>query len=654
MSNTLPRTTGRHWKPGAVLALAATAAIAAGLSLSPATPLQAQTAVSAPGSLAREPRPEPSNLSDFVANKTLAIALGKALFWEQRVGSDGKTACASCHFHAGADTRAKNQLSPGPNGLNTPGSFTFGKPNYTFTEADFPFHQFADPANRDSAVVRSVRMVSSSQGAFNEKFGSVTAGQAADARSVVPDAVFNVGGINTRRVEPRNSPTVINAVFNLRNFWDGRAQTLFNGVNPWGKRDPNARVYRSTLPWNPLNLPNLAFKTEVTLNDSSLASQASGPPLSGLEMSADGRGFPDLGRKMLTMRPLAQQAVAVDDSVLGSYRHSSGLGLTQASYAALIRSAFRPEWWNANLAVSIGGKSYTQIEANFSLFFALSIQLYEATLVSDQAPYDKYAEGQTAALDAQQQLGFGLFMSKGKCVNCHGGAAFTNAAIRRQLVGTQRMSRMIVGDGGQAVYDEGFYNIAVTPTGDDIGVGGKDPWGRPLSFSRLAQLNFGLDFWALEKDLPNVTVTATERFTVDGAFKVPTLRNVELTAPYFHNGGAATLRQVVEFYNRGGNFAAANRANLDADIQPLGLSPAEIDALVAFMRALTDNRVRRHVAPFDHPQLAVPNGHPGSTSAVTNDGAGRATDSLLVLPAVGRNGYGDSQIPASFLGLAGR
>lgn len=641
-----------RWRKAGWLALGAMALGAIGLGFGPDL-TQAQATVSAPGSLARQPRPEPSNLGDFVADKALAIALGKALFWEQRLGSDGKTACASCHFHAGADTRSKNQLSPGPNGLTTPGSFTYGAPNYQFTEADFPFHQFSDPANASSPVVRSINMVASSQGVFNENFVSVVAGQATDNRTVVADPVFAIGGINTRKVEPRNTPTVINAVFNLRNFWDGRAQTIFNGVNPWGKRDTAARVYRSPLPWNPFNLASWAYTTEITLNDSSLASQASGPPLSGLEMSAAGRSFPDLGRKMLAMRPLALQAVALDDSVLGSYRHSSGLGLTQASYADMVKAAFKTDWWNANQPITINGKSYTHIEANFSLFFGLALQLYQATLVSDQAPYDKYAEGQTTALTSEQLMGFGVFMGKGKCVNCHGGAAFTNAAIRRGLT-TERMTRMVMGDGTQAVYDEGFYNISVTRTAQDLGVGGTDPWGRPLSFSRLARLNFGLDFWKYELELPNLTVSSTERLVADGAFKTPTLRNVELTAPYFHNGSAATLRQVVEFYNRGGNFAAANRANLDADIQPLGLTPQEIDATVAFLRSLTDSRVRRHAAPFDHPAIAIPNGHVGSTSSVTNDGQGRATESALTLPAVGRGGYADTQIPASFLGLAGR
>lgn len=632
---------------------AARRSIAAGLALAAAALLAAGAASATepptpPTSLKHLKRPEPANLSEFVQNKAAAIALGKALFWDMRVGSDGKTACASCHFHAGADPRSKNQLSPGPGRT----SFTLGAPNYQLTAADFPFHQLQNPDDRNSAVLRSVQMVASSQGVFNERFGSVTPGSATDLRTLNVEAVFNVGGVATRKVEPRNTPTVINAVFNLRNFWDGRAQTIFNGVNPFGKRDPGAVVFKSFLPWNPLNLPNGAYTSAITLNDSSLASQAAGPPLSDLEMSAAGRSFPDLGVKMLSLRPLAGQQVAADDSVLAGWRKSDGDGLSTATYADLVRTAFQPAFWNANLNVSVKGKSYTQMQANFSLYFGLALQLYQATLVSDDTPFDRYADGNAGALTAQQVQGFGVFMGKGKCVACHGGAVFTNAAIpRNAIVGqTTRLSRMIMGDGTNALYDEGFYNIGVTRTADDLGLGGTDPFGKPLSFARLSLLNLGSAFYPNELDFPNVAVNVFgERVAVDGAFKTPTLRNVDLTAPYFHNGSVLTLEQVVDFYNRGGNFASANIANLDADIQPLGLTADEKAALVAFMKALTDERVRVHAAPFDHPELRVPNGHSASGSGVANDGSGRAAELTLVLPAVGRGGYASALVPRTFL-----
>ena len=84
-------------------------------------------------------------------------------------------------------------------------------------------------------------------------------------------------------------------------------------------------------------------------------------------------------------------------------------------------------------------------------------------------------------------------------------------------------------------------------------------------------------------------VAKTDRDAVDGAFKVPSLRNIELTGPYFHNGGSATLEQVIEFYNRGGDRRGpyhadstgygSNLTNLDADIDRLDLTPDEMSNL---------------------------------------------------------------------------
>ena len=83
-----------------------------------AVPAQAQPPAPAepalpPPSLKTVVVPEPPNLHLYVRNRQAAIQLGKALFWDMQVGSDGVTACASCHFHAGADNRIKNALSPG-------------------------------------------------------------------------------------------------------------------------------------------------------------------------------------------------------------------------------------------------------------------------------------------------------------------------------------------------------------------------------------------------------------------------------------------------------------------------------------------------------------------------------------------------------------
>jgi hypothetical protein len=231
------------------------------------------------------------------------------------------------------------------------------------------------------------------------------------------------------------------------------------------------------------------------------------------------------------------------------------------------------------------------------------------------------------------------------CVFCHGGAETTNASVKN--VENQRLRRMNVGNGGQAVYDNAFYNIAVRPTGEDLGVGGNDPFTRPLSESRLAQQGL---FQSLLNAPPNIPVAANERITADGAFKTPGLRNIELTAPYFHNGGTLTLRDVVDFYNRGGDFRENNIDNVDVGIRPLNLTEEQKTSLVLFMQSLTDDRVRFERAPFDHPQLFITNGHPGDQNAVTNDGTGQATTTVIQLPAVGANG---TTVPQpNFLGVS--
>ena len=551
---------------------------------------------------------------------------------------------ASCHFHAGTDSRSKNQLHPDASNV-----FAFGGPNYQLKTTDYPFVQFADISNHDSPMVRDNRIVTGSQGVFNETFLAVSSGKSKDVTQINVDSIFGVNGVNVRQTTGRNTPPVINAVFNLRNFHDGRAQTIFNGNNPFGKRDAGAKVYRSALPANPQSVLNVANATAITLDNSALASQASGPANNHVEMSADGRSFPELGHKMLSMRVLAGQSVAADDSVLSAYRASDDNGLIQ-TYADMARTAFKPDWWNANASGSINGKSYSQLEANFSLIFPLAIQLYEATLVSDSAPFDKFAEGNRNALTKKQQKGMDIFNGKGHCSNCHTGPAFSNAVMQPGTNNAERLVRELMGNDQVAVHDKGFYDIGVTRTQDDPGVGGTDPFGKPLSFSRLAQSLGNTGFTNLELQAPNLTVAPSERVAIDGAFRVPSLRNVALTAPYFHNGSAATLMQVVEFYNRGGNFAANNIDNLAPDIKPLHMSQSDKQALVAFLQSLTDPRVAKHAAPFDHPQLFVSNGEVGDEHSINIGGFRNGLDDLLEIPAVGSGGYSGNAVSSS-LGL---
>ena len=627
-------------------------------------------------------------MTDYVLNRSAAILLGKALFWDMEIGSDGSTACASCHFHAGVDHRITNQINPGQANTNANVSSIFNKPfvasdipgdvasyltksggkggpNYTLKKADFPTHVLADPLDRNSPILYSTDDVIGSQGVFDANF--VKPHQARfDKCTAQPDGIFQVGGINVRRSTGRNAPTVINAAFNVRNFWDGRANNIFNGFSPFGNRDPDAGIFVTS------DRSGVATKVRLALKDASAASQAVGPPGSPVEMSCGGRTFADIGRRMLDTLMLKQQRISSTDSVLASVS-----GARRPTYRELVKAAFQPRLWNATQQVLLGDAPYSQIEANFPLFFGLAIQMYESTLISDQAPLDAYLQGNHQAMNAQQVEGMNLFLGKGKCVSCHGGAELTNAGSRLLFQPRERIERMLMADNLTTLYDNGFYNTGVRPTSEDLALGGSDAWGNPLSFTR--QYNtvlqggkvpdpFDVDVCTFEMPLsaalpcdatlkPNVGF----RDSVDGAFKTPTLRNIALTGPYFHNGSRATLKQVMEFYNRGGDRRGEdasntsgfehpsanqhNASNLDPDMTALNLTPDEVDALVKFMEVgLTDPRVAWEQAPFDHPSLVIPQGHVGDENAVTVRPASpkittrQALDAPIALKPVGAEG----------------
>ena len=122
---------------------------------------------------------------------------------------------------------------------------------------------------------------------------------------------------------------------------------------------------------------------------------------------------------------------------------------------------------------------YTQIELNFPLFFGMSIMMYEATLISDDSPFDRNQ------LSDAQKRGKEIFEGKGKCIACHDGPLFSKAAgVGPDGIGDKLVERMLMKDGQAAIYDDGFYNIGVRPTAEDIGLGGTDPYGVPLSFTK--------------------------------------------------------------------------------------------------------------------------------------------------------------------------
>jgi parallel beta-helix repeat protein len=165
---------------------------------------------------------------------------------------------------------------------------------------------------------------------------------------------------------------------------------------------------------------------------------------------------------------------------------------------------------------------------------------FERTLISDNSPFDRYAAGDTDALTPEQKHGLTLFRSlKTRCFECHGFPTFANPDFK--VIGVPRLPPNVEG---------------LPPSTED-------------------------------PDLGRAEVTKAPNH--QHAFKVPTLRNVALTAPYMHNGRFQTLDEVVDFYASGGGAGNGMKLpNLDDKIRRFMLSEQERRDLVAFLFALTD------------------------------------------------------------------
>ncbi len=724
------------------------------------------------------------DLSGIVKDNQAAIALGKALFFDINAGSDGQ-ACASCHFAAGADNRIQNQVNPGE--LDLRGHQGWGTkkltkkgsnktlwskrgnsltaagnpvgPNTKLHSEDFPFHQLSNIKDRNSDIIATTNDVVGSQGTHAGEFMAHSTGtdmpMQDDCMASNP-MTFGDGSFSFRHTTGRNTPTNINAIFNHRSFWDGRANNVINGVDIWGPRNKLARLIRSTSMGG-------AELHKMRLKNASLASQAVGPILSDAEMSCSNRNFLHVAEKLLDMRALSAQDVSETDSALGTYVDAANaLGLNK-TYRQLIMEAFDSSWWDAaglftidnssGSPMLVTGSGHSQMHQNFTMFWGIAIMLWEAELISDDSPVDQFFDG-TASLSPSEALGLAVFNGKGNCIACHSTAAFSRATTL-YLTGTgeesiERMTMAKDKDGADtpaALYDAGFYNIGVTPTIHDVGLGGFDAFGNSLSFTRqyvrqlagedvpdsitvnpcTMEVRFGEDvrgfddYMTTKRARKKLTTSVScetsepgehgpvsdtfepkgrwaagrQRVAVDGAFKTPTLRNIGLTAPYFHNGGYKSLKEVVQFYDRGGNrrgdfriasdgrdhkanpiFDTSNNgdttgsgilgkprakntghakkqkgSNLDANIKSLDLTEEEQDALVDFMLALTDDRVACMKPPFDAPALPL---FKGQTGAMDNLdwGAPRSDDmrsgdgvSMPKIPATGEGGLEAAGVP---------
>ena len=154
---------------------------------------------------------------------------------------------------------------------------------------------------------------------------------------------------------------------------------------------------------------------------------------------------------------------------------------------------------------------------------ACALASFVRTILSGGSPYDRYVSGDPSALTAEAREGLRLFRGKGNCIACHVGPNLT---------------------------DERFHNT---------GIAWRD--GKLADPGRFAVTGLDADH---------------------GAFKPPTLREVARTAPYMHDGSLATLEDVVEYYDRGGN----RNPYLDVELRPLHLTPEEKRAIVTFLKSV--------------------------------------------------------------------
>ena len=268
------------------------------------------------------------------------------------------------------------------------------------------------------------------------------------------------------RVGQRNAPTVLNALYNKTQFWDGRVNTL--------------------------------------------EEQAALPIVNSVEM-----GQPNL------------DAAVAQIATVAEYQH--------AFQQVFHRPPNGPDLLRA-------------------------IASYERTQLAFDSPFDHFIAGDKNAIDTSARRGWELFNTQARCNKCHA------------LTDTQRDVTVFT--------DNDFHNIGIGIIRHNV-----------VALARQAeQLIKSGDTVAIDRAAIQTDMSALGRFLITkkekdiASFKTPDIRNVLVTAPYFHDGSQETLWDVIDHYNKGDGL---QNPYLDEDIQPLALTESEIDDLVAFMASLT-------------------------------------------------------------------
>ncbi len=192
-----------------------------------------------------------------------------------------------------------------------------------------------------------------------------------------------------------------------------------------------------------------------------------------------------------------------------------------------------------------------------------AIAAFERTLVSANSPFDRFVSGDRGALSEPAQRGFALFRGKARCSACH-------------------------------IFNEAF-PFFTDRSYRNTGVSGNSAAFEPLAIqarelTRSASPAAGLQQLTREEGAPELGRFLVTGHSLDiGAFKIPSLRDVELTAPYFHDGSAKTLADVIRFYVRGGKTTF----NRDWELQGINLTEGEQGDLIEFLKSLTSDDTRR-------------------------------------------------------------